>query len=219
MSPLRVRYQTIEFGEIDIHLRTLRDTCEFLDADGAAQALGISSSAWPMFGVVWAAGRALARLMTDYDVAGRRILEVGCGIGLASLVLNHRRSDITATDHHPEVEGFLAANVALNGDHAIPFVRTDWLDADCGLGEFDLIIGGDLLYEDDHAAALATFIDRHARPCCEVLIVDPGRGHGGPFGKRMVSLGYEYRRRRADPGNSLPAPFRGNVLRFLRSAA
>ncbi len=47
-------------------------------------------------------GEGLALLMLDYDIKGKRILEMGCGIDLASLVLNSRRADITATDRHPQ---------------------------------------------------------------------------------------------------------------------
>ena len=68
MSSLRVRYQTIEFGEVDIHLRTLRDNQEFQDKDGEAEKLGISSASWPLFGVVWDAGKVLAHHMCDYDI-------------------------------------------------------------------------------------------------------------------------------------------------------
>ena len=53
MTNPRLCYQTIEFGEIDIHLCTLRDKQEFHDPDGIAESLGISSAAWPIFGVVW----------------------------------------------------------------------------------------------------------------------------------------------------------------------
>ena len=216
MSLLRFRYETIELGDVDIHVRTLRDMREFLDEQGVAEALGISSAAWPLFGIVWASGRVLARLMVDYDVGGRRVLEVGCGIGLASLVLNHRASDITATDYHPEAGSFLKVNVALNGGSAIPFVRTGWLDEDSGLGDFDLIIGSDLLYEGDHVESLAGFIDRHARSTCEVIIVDPGRGQGGRFSKRMVSLGYAHSQRLAESVSSPSTPYHGHILRFLR---
>ena len=59
--------------------------------------------------------------MFEYQVEGLKILEVGCGIGLASLVLNHRLANITATDYHPEAGGFLNANALLNGDRVIPF--------------------------------------------------------------------------------------------------
>ena len=97
MSVVRLRYHTIEFGELDIHLRTLRDNQQFSDDEGEAEALGISSAFWPLFGIVWDSGNVLAHLMVEYEIVGLRILEVGCGIALASLVLNHRLADITAT--------------------------------------------------------------------------------------------------------------------------
>lgn len=217
MPPLRVRYQTIEFGDLDIHVRTLRDKAQFQDDQGLAERLGISPATWPLFGVVWAAGQVLARLMLVHDVAGKRVLELGCGIGLSSLILNLRLSDITATDQHPEAEGFLAINVALNGGRVIPFVRAGWSDGDTSLGTFDLIIGSDLLYERDQVDALSGFIDRHARASCEVILVDPGRGLGARFSKQMVRLGYGHSQRAAGPGDVGPDPFRGQILRYVRA--
>jgi predicted nicotinamide N-methyase len=209
--------ETVSFGEFDIQVRTLRDVQEFRDDDGEAAALGISSASWSLFGVVWDSGRALAQLMTDFDVAGRRVLEVGCGIGLASLVLNHRGADITASDYHPEAGVFLAENVALNGGPAIPFVRAGWFDSEvAGLGQFDLIIGSDLLYEDEHVGGLAGFIDRHARPTCEAVIIDAGRGYSGRFSKRMVELGFEYSPARTSTIASDGEPYRGQIMRFTR---
>lgn len=70
MTTLRLRYQTMEFGGMDIHLRTLRDNQEFSDDDGIAEALGISSATWPLFGIVWPSGQILAHLMLDFQIAG-----------------------------------------------------------------------------------------------------------------------------------------------------
>ena len=54
MSSLRVRYQTIEFGDNDIHVRTLRDRQQFSDSGSdEAEKLGVSPASWPLFGVVW----------------------------------------------------------------------------------------------------------------------------------------------------------------------
>src|SRR5690606_40800053 len=52
--------------------------------------------------------------MDRLPVEGRRILEAGCGIGLASLVLQRRGADVVASDIHPLAEAFLAYNSALN---------------------------------------------------------------------------------------------------------
>lgn len=216
MSSLRVRYQTIEFGELDIHVRTLRNNQEFEDTDGAAEKLGISSASWPLFGIVWDSSKVLAHHMFDYEVRDKRILELGCGIGLASLVLNHRDADITATDYHPEAGNFLEENVRLNEGDDIPFVRTGWADEDEDLGLFDLIIGSDVLYEREHVGLLSNFIELHAQPHCEVVIVDPGRGHHAPFSKKMVGLGYSHSQAKPDDCHYLSEPFPGQILQYQR---
>lgn len=187
---MRLRYQTLEIGRFDIHLCTLRDKQQFSDIDGEAEALGISSATWSMFGVLWDSSLALANFMLDFDVEGKRILEVGCGIGLTSLLLNKREMDITATDHHPEAQQMLQRNTELNGDADIPFYRTGWADGEDGLGEFDIIVGSDILYDRQHLELLAKFIDSHARECCRVVIVDPNRGECARFSREMADLGF-----------------------------
>ena len=215
MSILRVRYQTIEFDEVDIHVRTLRDSLQYLDVDGVAEKLGISSATWPLFGVVWDSSIVLAHFIFKFEIMGKRILEVGCGIALSSLLLNHRLADITATDYNPATEHFLLENTKLNSGKLIPFVRTGWGDEDSNLGKFDLIIGSDLLYESDHAELLSDFIDQHANPLCEVIIVDPGRGNHAKFSKKMVRLGYSHSQSGAE-ADFLTNPFRGQILRYNR---
>mgnify|MGYP001827496448 CR=1 FL=1 len=95
--------------------------------------------------------------MEKFPVSGKSVLEIGCGIGLASLVLSHRGVDITATDYHREVKAILNENTHLNRDQDISFVRTSWNDQlPNALGLFDVIIGSDLLYEQEHPGNLAS---------------------------------------------------------------
>lgn len=216
MTSLRIRYQTIEIEDIDIHVRTLRDNQQFSDDEGIASGLGISSAMWPLFGVIWASGEVLAHLMFDYEIAGKRILEVGCGIGLASLVLNHRLADITATDYHPEAESFLQENVKLNNGLKIPFVRTAWGDEISSLGGFDLIIGSDLLYDRGHSEVLSEFVDQHSKAHCAVIIVDPGRGQSPRFSKNMTALGFVLDADQPCSSDYLNEPFTGNILHYHR---
>ncbi len=213
---VRLRYQTLEFGSTDIHVCTLRDNQEFSDPQGIAAALGICSTSWPLFGVLWPSSLVLAHHMQAYDIVGKRILEVGCGMALSSLLLNHRRADITATDYHPAVHYFLNKNTELNGDKPIRFERLDWSQHKGSLGLFDTIIGSDLLYEDQHVAILAEFIGRHAQPNCEVVIVDPGRGRKNKIIAKLAALGFSSHQQKPIDTVYLDQPFKGHLLTFLR---
>ena len=216
MTAIRLRYQTIEFGKTDIHVCTLRNRQEFHDPDGIAEKQGISSATWPIFGVIWPSSLILAHFMYDYNTDSKRVLEVGCGMALSSLLLNKQNTDITATDHHPEAQGFLKRNVLLNDDKAIAFEQVDWADHDDDLGLFDLIIGSDLLYEDNHIELLAGFIERHSKPSCEVIIVDPGRGRKNKLSHRMTEFGFTASQHKADHTNYLDEDFKGHILKFQR---
>lgn len=211
----RIRYETFEFGAVDIHVRGLRDRQEFSDDDGVAARLGIGSADWAFFGVVWESGRALARLTSDFPIEGRSVLEVGCGIGLASLMLNKRLVNITATDHHPDGEAFLQCNCALNGGPPVPFVRCGWTDSKTVLPRFDLIIGSDLLYQRGHAADLSKFVDLHAHAKSEVVIVDPGRGECARFSRHMAYSGFRAASLPLRPSDAA-AGFTGRYLHYLR---
>jgi len=216
MTTLRLSYQTIEFGKTDIHLCTLRNRQEFHDPEGVAELLGISSASWPIFGVVWPSSMVLAHHLLTQDLDNKRILEVGCGIGLNSLLLNKNNNDITATDHHPEVERFLHRNTELNGDKEIPFERTDWADNNDDLGLFDVIIGSDLLYEDSHIELLANFILKHSKPDCEIILVDPGRGRKTKLARKMAELGYSSSFSKPEHTDFLAEAFKGHILSFSR---
>lgn len=216
MTDLRLSYQTVEFGKIDIHLCTLRNKQEFHDPTGIAEKLGICSAAWPIFGVVWPSSLVLAHFTFDHDTDSKRILEVGCGMGLTSLLLNKQCADITATDYHPEAQKFLQRNALLNEGNDIAFEQVDWADKSDDLGLFDLIIGSDLLYEDSHIELLANFIEGHSKPICEVIIVDPGRGRKNKLSSRMIEFGFSSTQQKPIHTDYLDEEFKGHILTFAR---
>jgi predicted nicotinamide N-methyase len=216
MTDLRLCYQTVEFGKTDIHLCTLRNRQEFHDPSGIAEKLGICSASWPMFGVIWPSSLVLAHFIFDYDTQSKRILEIGCGMALSSLLLNKQCADITATDYHPETNKFLQRNALLNEDSAIAFEQVNWADTSDNLGLFDLIIGSDILYEDNHIELLATFIDAHSKPACEAIIVDPGRGRKNKLSSRMIDFGFTSSQQKPNQTKYLDQEFKGYILRFER---
>lgn len=206
-------------GGSDFRIRALLNRQQFSDPDGSAERAGVPPASWPLFGVVWPAGLALAEEMSHFPIAGKSILELGCGIALTSLVLARRGADITACDYHPLAEAFLQHNVALNQLPALPFRTAPWLGPNPLLGRYDLIVGSDLLYERDHAELLAGFIGQHAQPASQVLIADPGRGYVSPFSALMTELGYVRSTKAMAMANSIGMPdSRGQLFSFLRSS-
>lgn len=154
--------------------------------------------------------------MSDFEIKGKRILEIGCGIGLSSLVINSRGGNIFATDYHPEVGRFLKRNVKLNNGQEIPYKRISWSNETSSIGKFDLIIGSDLLYEKEQIDLLSQFIEQHANDKCEVIIVDPGRKHHNKFTKEMIKLNYSHSQHKPEQIEELLAPFNGLVIRYER---
>jgi predicted nicotinamide N-methyase len=137
-------------------------------------------------------------------------------MALTSLLLNKKHADITATDYHPEVGKFLTRNTLLNEGRPIAYEQVDWADSDDSLGHFDLIIGSDLLYEEQHIDLLANFLEDHAKPTCEIILVDPGRGRKNKLSAKMVEFGYSSSHLKPVHTDYLSEKFKGHILKFVR---
>ena len=211
-------------GVDDLVIRSLADRQQFHDPRGHAERLGISSAAWPLFGMAWPSGMALAARLAQRDVhADERILEIGCGLALPSLVGHRRGADITASDCHPLASSFLRANLRLNGLPPMNYRHGQWNvpvrervrgGAHRGSvvrGRFDLIIGSDLLYERDASGGLAAFIGRHASTRAQVWIVDPDRSNRATFNRQMENEGFSRSEERLDG----PA-YKGRLITYAR---
>lgn len=195
-------------------IRSLADGNQFHDPDGLAAAAGISSANWPLFGMTWPAGLMLAGLASREPFGRGRVLELGCGLGIASLVANARGADILASDQHPMAADFLRGNSARNGLADTPFRRVDWAVRDDGLALFDCIMGSDLLYEPDHPALLAAFMARHSHAGTRILIVAPMRRLHGRFLRLMEAAGFASRSETASTADFDAYGFKGVIQRF-----
>ena len=211
------RIITIEVAGQTYTLRVLSDHQQFADPDGHGKQMGISSAQWSLFGQLWPAGRQLAQAMSDIDIENKRILELGCGIGLASLVLQRRGANVVASDLHPLAEPFLAYNAALNELPAVHYRQMHWDRPLPTLGEFDMIVASDVLYERDHASLLAGVVERHARAHAEVVVTDPGRGNSAPFTRLLEAQGFELTRDRCAMDDNDAGLGRGNILHYRRA--
>lgn len=129
----------------------------------------------PYWAELWPSGLALAEAVRG--VSGR-VLELGCGIGLPSLVAARGGADVLATDWSQDAIELLRENAARNGV-ALEARVWNWEHDPAPLGgPFDLVIAADVLYEERNHAPLARVLPDLG---AEVWIADPGRAVAEPF--------------------------------------
>ena len=217
MTQYQVKIETITINDIDYLIRSLKDRQQFHDHRQRAEALGINSATWPLFGVVWPASKVLANAVSMITLDGKRVLEIGCGIALTSIVLHKLGVNITASDYHPLAKEFLDNNILANELPPIKFLTGNWEAENPLLGKFDLIIGSDVLYEPAHPELVSRFIDCHSGTDVEVIIVDPNRGNRARFTKKMIELGYTHDFRRFNVPGSDDTQCKGRILHYQRT--
>jgi predicted nicotinamide N-methyase len=96
----------------------------------------------PYWAELWPAAHALAGALPEVD--GLNVVELGCGLGLPSLVAAAHGAHVTATDWAEAAVDLLRTNAARNGLE-LTVERRDWrepLEA-----RFDLALAADVLYE------------------------------------------------------------------------
>lgn len=133
----------------------------------------------PYWAHLWPGARSLARLVaTQLDCGGRRVVEIGCGLGLVGLTAALRGAGVTMIDTAHEALRFVQASAALNGCR-VATVRTDV--GHVGLrGRFDYCLAADVTYDPALQSGLADFLAAHLAPggrawCAEsVRTFDPG---------------------------------------------
>lgn len=212
-----VKHQTVAVvGGHPLQVRSLLDRQQYYDPHGEAEAAGISPACWPLFGQVWPSAQKLADLMQGWELGTQRILEIGCGLGLASMVIHRRLGNITASDSHPLTQSFLHENLLLNQLPDLNYCTGNWGCNNPALGEYDLIIGSDVLYERDHPEQLAQFIVLHAAPAAQILIIDPNRGNRSAFNRCMALSGFALTETKIDAPLHDGTPYHGRLLHYRR---
>ncbi|MDA0978933.1 MAG: histidine kinase [Proteobacteria bacterium] len=214
--PFRYREGHYQVGPHVLRIRTPRFMTRIYDrTDPNQRNAAISEAAFPLAGIVWPCGEVLAHYLLDMDLAGRKVLEIGCGMGLASQLLGILKVDLTAMDIHPLVSEYLQMNARINRLKPPVFVEASWSDPSVNLGRFDLVIASDILYEPRHSDHLAGFIDRHAG--AEVIIVDPDRGQANVFISEMQQRGFRWETDRPAFLDTLDLAYQVQIHRFFRS--
>jgi predicted nicotinamide N-methyase len=133
----------------------------------------------PYWAELWPSSRVLAEHLATLNLAGRRVLELGCGLGIPSLVARYGGAHVLATDWYPEALEFTRHNSRhAGGAGRLATMVVDWRDPPADLldaAPFDLIVAADVVYERRNSDALAALIPLLVRSTTPFLMTDPRR--------------------------------------------
>jgi ETFB lysine methyltransferase len=129
----------------------------------------------PYWADCWPSSRVLAEHIVGRNGQQRHALELGCGIGLVSLVAARAGFRVLATDYYADALEFTAANAQRHGLSRLDTRLVDWRKLPDDLGTFDLVAASDVLYEQPQAGWIAQALAATLSSNGLGLLSDPGR--------------------------------------------
>jgi predicted nicotinamide N-methyase len=172
--PAELVDQSIELPSGELHLLQPRESAELPD-DGAVEWAPIA----PYWSVLWRSGVALARELDVMALRDLRVVELGCGLAVPSIVAARAGATVLATDACDDALALLARNARAN-HMRVETARVDWAEPEAlaGRAPFDLVLAADVLYERGSVAPLLSLLPQLAPA---VWLADPGRPAAAAF--------------------------------------
>ena len=145
----------------------------------------------PFWAELWPSGTALADAVAGRALAGRRVLELGCGLGLVGVAAALAGARVLSVDRSPEAVTFAAANAARNGvTLATAVCSFDQPEELIAGAPWELVLAADVLYEQRNVPVLLWLLPRLVTAGGEVWLADPGRSMLETFLAGVDALGW-----------------------------
>ena len=145
----------------------------------------------PYWADLWPSARVLAATLLAEEGSGRRLLEMGCGLGLATIAAMHAGFDVIASDYYEDALHVARSNAARNLGREPRVQLVNWREWPDDLGTFDVIMAADVLYETEYATLVSRCIARALAPDGVAIVADPGRLALPAFRDGLSAVGLE----------------------------
>lgn len=152
----------------------------------------------PYWADVWPSARVLAARLLAARGDGHRLLELGCGSGVAAVAAARAGFDVTATDYYDDALRFTRANVWRATGRACATRLVDWRALPRDLGRFDVVVASDVLYERPYAVLVARAVAGTLARGGVAYVTDPGRIAAPAFVEAARELGLDVREPEVD---------------------
>lgn len=145
----------------------------------------------PYWAELWpsAVGLATHLVLHKELVAGKRVLEIGGGLGLPALAAASLGASVRATDYLQDAVDFAKRNAAINGIADMEFETLDWRKAE-GYEKYDVLLASDVAYERSQFEHLQRAFVHLVKPGGLILLSEPNRYIAAPFLEKLPEAGY-----------------------------
>ncbi len=126
---------------------------------------------------VWPSAIALAEfILESEEFSGKKVLELGCGLGLTTVALGFKNALITATDYEMMALQYARRNYIKNvgNEENAKFVYLDWRHPVLS-EKFDFVIGADIIYERELFQDIVNVLKIAMTPNSICYLADPNR--------------------------------------------
>ena len=131
-----------------------------------------------VFAHLWPAGQRLAEQVAGplaAELRGRRVIELGCGLGAPGLAAARAGAHVLLTDGEDDALALALANARRAG-LTVAVRRLRWGEVPAELrGGFDVVLGADVTYDPRERGPLLATIDALLAPGGVAWLADPGR--------------------------------------------
>jgi len=134
----------------------------------------IKDEQMPYWAEIWPSAITLSSFIADeLPLVGQRVIEIGAGVGMVSVVAAWRGANVLATDYSLEALRFARYNGLKNRVNLV-YEKLDWRLVQCSK-QFDLLFAADVLYERVNLLPIAMAIDKLLKPDGVAYLADPRR--------------------------------------------
>ena len=143
---------------------------------------------FPLWAKIWDASIVLADCLAAMPVdKDRKLLEIGCGVGVAGIVAASFGHRITLTEYNDDALAFVRANACENrtAEGTIPDIRKlDWNNPEI-FEPFDTIVGSEVVFKEEDYEPLSRLFTRCLKPSGEIILAERARETSIGFFKLM----------------------------------